>query len=60
MKELEEEFSNVDPKKPSPTRYTISEQAKMATAPPVQEASEETADGMLYVLFDFHWAFTAV
>ena len=47
MKELEEEFSNVDPKKPSPTRFTLSEQAKMAKAPPVQEVSEEAADGML-------------
>ena len=43
MKELEDEWSQLDPKKPNPTRFTKSEQAKRAVAPPPQE--EDTTDG---------------
>ena len=45
MKELEDEWSQLDATKPSPTRFTKTEQAKRAVAPPPKE--EEAVDGGL-------------
>lgn len=40
LKELEDEWANVDPAPPKPTRFTKSEQAKIAAAPPPVETTD--------------------
>eukprot|EP00795_Rhopilema_esculentum_P011233 gene11233-21420_t len=44
LKELEDEWAQVDANKPSPTRFTKTEQAKRAAAPPPQEKTAPASD----------------
>lgn len=60
LKELEDEWAKLDATPPTPTRYTRSQQAKMAAAPPPDtsggDAETDEGSGGIYA-FTFHFLF---